>query len=50
MTTFTVEYRKTGYALADAFRPDQMWGRKIYTVDGDKIGSNDPAEIRKVAR
>ena len=41
MAVFEIEYRCHGYTLADAFRLDPRWGRRIFTVDGDAIGVTD---------
>lgn len=46
MAIFEIEYRTTGYTIADAFRPDPKWGRRIFTVNGDRIGVNDIEQIK----
>ena len=49
MAIFEIEYRCHGYTLADAFRPNPRWGRRIFTVDGDKIGVTDIEQIKAIA-
>lgn len=49
MTIFTMEYRKEGYSLADAFRPDPLWGRRVFTISAADAGTSDIEEIRKLA-
>ena len=49
MAIFEIEYRCHGYTLADAFRLDPRWGRRIFTVDGDAIGVNDIEQIRSLS-
>jgi hypothetical protein len=49
MAIFEIEYHCHGYTLADAFRSNPRWGRRIFTVDGDKIGVNDPEQIKALA-
>jgi hypothetical protein len=46
-----VEYRREGYALADAFRPQPGWGIERHTAEGDRIppGTTD-AELIGAAR
>ena len=46
---FEIVYRKEGYKLSDAMRPDPFWGKRIFRVDGDKIGSNNIEAIREAS-
>jgi hypothetical protein len=46
---YEVVYRIKGYALADALRPDPFWGKRIFRVDTEKLGTEDEDEIRKAA-
>lgn len=47
---YGIQYRRKGYALADAFRPDPNWGKRFFTVDTDKLGTEDVAAIEQAAR
>lgn len=46
---FEIVYRKEGYQLSDAFRPNPFWGKRIFRVDGDKLETNNIESIREAA-
>lgn len=50
MTTFSIEYRRTDYTLADCMRPDPKWGKKGYTVRSEDLGTEDIHEVVKAAK
>lgn len=47
---YRVEYRREGYCLADAFRPDPFWGKRMFTVDTEKLGTENVSAIAQAAR
>jgi hypothetical protein len=47
---YRVEYRREGYCLADCLRPDPFWGKRIFSVDTEKLGTEDVAAIAQAAR
>lgn len=47
---YSVEYRCKGYTLADAFRPNPLWGKRFFTVDTEKLGTEVVSEIEDAAR
>jgi hypothetical protein len=47
---YRVEYRRKDYCLADALRPDPFWGKRIFTVDSKKLGTEDVKAIEQAAR
>lgn len=49
MAFFIMEYRVEGYSLADCMRPDPRWGKKIFTVDGNDIGTHDIEVVKQMA-
>lgn len=49
MAFFIMEYRVKGYTLADAMRPNPRWGKRIFTVSGDDLGTHDIEEVRRMA-
>lgn len=49
MAFFVIQYRVKGYIPADALRPDPYWGKKIFTVNGAGVGTDDIEEVRTLA-
>jgi len=47
---YQIKYRVIGFKIADAFRPDPHWGKRIFTIDTDKLGIDDAREIERAAR
>lgn len=46
---YEIEYRVEHYSLADCMRPNPFWGKRIFRIDTEKLGTENEAEIRKVA-
>lgn len=46
---FIMEYRVKGYRVSDALRPNPKWGRRIFTVRGEDLGTNDIELVRRSA-
>jgi hypothetical protein len=44
------EYRKIGYTIADAFRIDPKYGRKVFTIDTEKLGTENIEQIAQAAK
>jgi len=49
MAVFIMEYRVKGYQLSDAMRPDPKWGKKIFNVSSDALGTDDIEVVRTMA-
>lgn len=49
MAIFELEYRIHGYSVADAVHPNPRYGRRIFRVDGDTVGTNEPERIKALA-
>lgn len=49
MAFFIMEYRVKGYSLAHAFSRDPKSGRRVFSVSGDAIGTNDIDVVRQMA-
>jgi len=50
VTTFSIEYRREDYTLADCMRPDPKWGKKGFTVRSEDLGTEDINEVVKAAK
>lgn len=50
MPMLKVEYRVKGYKMSDAMRPDPGWGRRIFTVNTEDIGTDDMNEVERMAK
>lgn len=46
---FIMEYRVKGYRVCDALRPNPKWGRRIFSVRGDDLGTQDIETLRRAA-
>lgn len=49
MAVFIMEYRVKGYQLSDAMRLDPKWGKKIFNVSSDALGTDDIEVVRAMA-
>ncbi|MBM5458715.1 hypothetical protein H8F21_14195 [Pseudomonas sp. P66] len=49
MAYFVIIYRVKGYTPADALRPDPYWGKKIFTANGEAVGTHDIEVVRALA-
>lgn len=50
MAFFIMEYRVIGYGISQAFSRDPKAGRRTFFVSGDDIGTNDLAEVKRMAQ
>jgi hypothetical protein len=46
---YEIEYRIEGYHWTDAMRPNPFWGKRIFRVDTEKLGTEDENAIREAA-
>jgi hypothetical protein len=46
---YFMEYRTHYYCLADAFRPDPMWGKRRFSVPAEKVGAAPDHELIEAA-
>lgn len=49
MTTFIMEYRVIGYALAHAFSTNPKAGKKTFSVSSEDIGTTDILAVTEAA-
>lgn len=49
MAFFIMEYRAIGYRLADAFHRDPRFKKRIFSISGQDLGTNDLEVVKKLA-
>lgn len=47
---YKVTYKKNGYQIADAFRPNPGWGERVFRVNESELPKHTDAEIVHAAR
>lgn len=46
---YLLRYLRDGYTLADAFRPGQAWGTKVFCVYANTLPPHDDGDIIRIA-
>ncbi|MEG0869655.1 MAG: hypothetical protein RSG77_21820 [Hafnia sp.] len=49
MAFLIIEYRRKDYTLADAFRRDPKWGRRIFAISAEDLGTDDIEAVKACA-